>query len=181
MGRNVADLVVVDDVTYIKADRAYWLSQGKGPTAAKVAELLAGHWAKLPASAAGGFKDDLEQLSPKGLAECVSRGNGTLRSGGEQTLDGKRVRVLIDEGDKPGTNPGKLYVAADGKALPVRETQTGKQKPGGTDTRCGDPKSTTTHGDVRISRYDEPVEIKAPADALDLEKLQSGQDQSTPS
>ena len=176
VGRSVADLVVVHDVTYVKANQAYWLSQGKGPAATKVAQLLAGRWAKLPAAAAGSFKDDLEQLSPKGLAECVSRGNGTLSSGGVQTLDGRRVRVLIDKGDKPGTNPGRLYVAADGKALPLREVQTGRQRPGGTDTRCGDPKSTTRQADVRISRYDLPVKITPPRGALDLDRLQSGLD-----
>jgi hypothetical protein len=84
------------------------------------------------------------------------------------------VNLLATSGDRPGTAPGRLYVAARGPALPVRITQTGPNRAGRTgDPLCDDPdgKNDTTRSDVRLSRFDVPVHIIAPADYLDLEKL----------
>ena len=113
----------------------------------------------------------LVKLSPKYLASCYATGLGTLSNNGVKTLDGRKVIVLEDKGDKPGTAPGLLYVAAEGPFLPLREVQTGPSKPGGKrDKRCdaGDDKTTTA--DVTYSQYNRVPRLKAPRGALSLEE-----------
>jgi len=179
IGRSSLNLVVIGGTTFLKANEAFWKKEGEasGP----LATTLADRWVKAPSSTA----DVLKGLVPKDLSYCLRTGNGTLRKAGTRTQSGRRAVVIGDRGDKPGTAAGELYVAATGPALPLRVTQTGREKPGGKpDPRCdnsdpGDERSTTTAADYRFSDYDKPVRITAPPDALDLDKLQR-QDNSTP-
>jgi len=174
VGKSTINLVVIERATYLKANKAFWTGQGnaRGP----LATTLADRWVKAPSSSA----DVLKGLAPKDLSYCLGIGNGTLRNAGTRTEHGRRAVVVADKGDVPGDAPGELYVAATGPALPLRVTQTGKERPGGKpDPRCdssepGDEASTTTASDYRFSAFDKPVRITAPPDALDLDKLQQG-------
>jgi hypothetical protein len=159
-------VIELPSAVYLNGDAGFWKSAG-GDGAA-VAERLAGKWLKTDAQATH-YTSWYADLGPKSLARCVTSGLGTLSMGGTATVGGQRAVVLVDAGDKPGTTPSKLYVTASGPALPLREIQTGKTRPGGkVDERCGSEDDETTAGDVRFSRFDEPVRVAAPKGAIPL-------------
>lgn len=166
----VVNMIILDEETvYLRADEAFWKRSSAPPS---VGELLAGRWAKVPADEE--TAELAEQVQPDVIALCLGESVGTtsIRS---DTLDGDEVLVLVDKGDKPGTAPGELYVAADDPQLPLRVRQTGARRPGGppVDPRCDsdDEEGPEDRSDIRLSRWNEPVTIEAPADALDLEEL----------
>lgn len=171
-GASAEMIVLGTGAVYVRGDAAFW-EQSEAPAA--VRDLLAGRWAKIPAD--GEATELAEKLQPDVLADCLSDGLGTI-SLRTDTLDGRPVVVIVDKGDKPGTEPGELSVAAAAPQLPLRVRQTGPSRPGGPppDPKCSsddtdDENGPVTEADLRFSRWDEPVEIKAPEDALDLEEL----------
>jgi outer membrane lipoprotein-sorting protein len=169
-----AQLVATESQVYMNADRAFWDAQGGG-LPDQVVDLLSGRWVKVPADGNDEMRDLVNQFLPKNLAYCLSSETGTVTKGSTATVAGQETVVLRDKGDKPGTAPGELYVAATGAALPLRVRQTGPAKPGGSpDPRCSDGENDTKSGDIRLSRFDEDVSIKPPPDALDLAELGSG-------
>ena len=169
------EILVAGGQNYMKADRAFWKRQG-GTNGAKVAQVLGDRWVVAPPSAAGTFGPLVQRLSPRTLARCTSRNTGTPTKAGTRTVAGQRAIVIADKGDRPGGGPGELSIAATGRALPLRMTQTGPEAPGGKpDPECDpDGTSDTTASDVRFSRFDAPLRISAPANALDLGSLQRG-------
>lgn len=163
-GSASASMIVIDESNYINANAAFWKQEAD---AAEQAAQLAGRWFKAPSSVGG----DLEkEFDPAHLSRCLVRGHGTLARGGTATVDGRRTVVIVDKGDRPGTNPGKLFVATTGDPLPLRMLATGRERPGGRkDPECDSDDSPTTPGDqVTLSRYDEPVDIEEPPAAVDL-------------
>jgi len=160
-----AALVAVGRSVYIKADAAFWRQQRVGRAAA----TLADKWLKVPGSAAD-LRDLTKGLDLATLSRCLRKEHGTIRVAGKATVNGRPAVVLVDKGDRPGTAPGKLFVATTGAPVPLRAITTGKQKPGGRpDPRCSDPDSPATPGDqVSFSRYNEALKITAPAGARDL-------------
>jgi hypothetical protein len=167
IGAKKMAVIVADRQAYIRANAAFWNDQAGG-SGGRLARLLADRWVKSPDDDLG----SLEQLTPKNLAYCASRATSTVIDGGTRDHEGQKVVVLRDKGG-PGDAPGDVYVPATGRALPVRVLQTGPRPAGGTlDPRCENADSTTRTSDVRMSRFDQPVDIKAPADALDLSRLQ---------
>ena len=69
----------------------------------------------------------------------------------------------------------RCLVAATGEPLPLRTLATGPARPGGKKDPLCDSDTPTTKGDeVLFSRYNEPVDITAPPDALDLGELSGG-------
>ncbi len=167
------ELIVLDDESYMKADKGFWKTQGGGG-GEQLGELLADKWVRTPGRDAGGLSEAVEQLLPSTLAYCFTKGTGTITKKGTGEVGGKPVVILQDDGKTPGGSPGDLYVAQSGAPLPVRMVQTGRQTPGKPDPRCGDDDSTTTKSDIRLSNYDEPVKITAPRDALDLDEIAQG-------
>jgi hypothetical protein len=168
-GDASASLLVVDGSFYIKGNAGYW----RDADAARDAETLAGRWFKVPVSFA---KDLTDALDPRTLSRCLVKEHGTLARGGTATVDGQRAVVLIDKGDRPGSAPGRLYVAATGEPLPLRVISTGKQRPGGDkDPECGDDTPTRAGDEAVFSDYDEPLDVTAPPAAVDL---RSGTDSS---
>jgi outer membrane lipoprotein-sorting protein len=170
LGKQSTRLVVTGGQTYINANREFWVAHG-GAAGPRVAQLLSDRWVKVPASMSADLTSTLDKLKPKTLAHCLTQTTGTVTKAGTASVDGKRVVVLTDDGDRPGGSPGRLYVATSGPALPVREMQTGPQRAGVTDRRCDDPSSTTTRSDVHLSGFDRPLKVTAPHGALDLGKL----------
>jgi hypothetical protein len=153
---------------YFKGSRSFW--KGSGVPSSAVSALT-DRWVKMPASAAGA--DSLaKELQPRALARCLGTDLGTIRKGPVTKVDGKPAVVLIDAGDKPGTSPGRLYVANAGTPLPLRVMQTGPSRAGGKrDAACGDAGDTTRSSDLRFSNYNKRLRITAPAGARDLETL----------
>jgi hypothetical protein len=90
--------------------------------------------------------------TPKRLAECTYAGSGTLRIKGTDTVDGQKVVVLQDAGDKPGAIPGGVV-----------------------DKRCQTDQDPG-EGEVTFSEFDAVPEIAVPKGALDLQDLASQND-----
>ncbi|MCW2999250.1 MAG: hypothetical protein JWN65_2799 [Solirubrobacterales bacterium] len=164
-------VVVAGGQTYLKAGRRFWL-QGSGAQGPALARLFADRWVKMPAREATSLQSDVKQLLPKELAFCLAQNLGTLQSVGARTVAGRRVVVVRDKGDRPGTAPGELSVPQTGPALPVRTRQTGPRKAGGKiDKRCSDGSAATRTADATLSRFDAIKAITPPPNALDLEQL----------
>lgn len=166
-GAAVRIRIVGHDV-YLRASRAFWLAHR---TTAATADALAGRWVRAPADK--GVVSLARQLAPQTLAHCTTVNTGTMRSAGTTAFLGRPVRVLVAAGDAPGSSPGRLFIAARGRPLPVRVLQTGPTRPGGTrDPLCdSDGPDTTRRSDLRLSRYDAPVHITAPRNVLNLQSL----------
>jgi hypothetical protein len=164
-GRQKIGLIVTRSATYVRASRGFWRQQHIKN--AKELKLLSNRWIKVPGGR--GVADLGKQFTPATLARCLTTNLGTVTKRPATTFQGRRVIVLADKGDKPGTSPGLLYLTAAGRVLPVRAVQTGRQRPGGHPAAaCGGADRTTTRTDIRFSRFDKPVKIGAPAKALDL-------------
>jgi hypothetical protein len=111
----------------------------------------------------------------RALATCPSTQYGAITKKATGNVGGQATVVLHDDGDTPGGEPGDLYVAAKGRPLPLRVTQTGPTKRGkSADPKCDDD-SKTTASDVTLSRFDEPPKITPPPNALDLDALSEGE------
>jgi hypothetical protein len=163
------EIILVGGSGYFKASRAFWIAQGTPPSAAA---LLADRWVKLAATAPG-ISEFVAWTNPATIGHClVGKDLGTLSVAGHDTVAGQPVVVVADHGDLAGSTPERLYVTTTGPPLPLRVVQTGPQRSGGTPDRlCNETRrspSTTQSGDLRISRYNEPVSITAPSGALDL-------------
>ena len=141
------ELVQVGGIVYIDGSAAFYRHIG-GSAAAQV---LQGRWLKAPAGtpefAPIAALTDLDELIGSAL---VSR--GTLTSGGVTTMQGQKA-VAIDDVSQGGT----VYVATTGRPYPLEVVKDGGR--GGT---------------VVFSRWNEPVTLVAPADAIDVTKLRSG-------
>jgi hypothetical protein len=165
-----ARMLFVDGAVYMKGNTAFWREAEAG----RNAKDLDGHWLKVPGSM-GELQKLAKQLDPVNLSRCLLKAHGTLASGGTATVKGQRAVVILDKGDRPGTTPGRLYVAATGEPLPLRTIATGRERPGGKkDPLCDSDTPTRAGDEVLFSRYNEPVDITAPPDALDLRDLGGG-------
>lgn len=104
----------VDGVVYLKADKAFWDSQGQSAAAAIVGDK----WAKLPAAQSEAFSGTsissvltqmLDSMTEDKLAATVE----------SVELDGKKVFVVTHV---KGKDEAQMFVAADGTWLPVKVT-----------------------------------------------------------
>ena len=160
-GRQVIRLRVVPrGGTYVRANAAFWRRAGS----AALARRLAGRWVRSRSGAASAAPE----VSPRRLARCLVAVHGTLAERGTARVAGRRAVVVADRGDRPGTSPGRLYVAASGRTLPLRVVQTGPTRPGGRVAGCSESGDTTRASDLRFSRFDRPLRIRAPRGAIDL-------------
>jgi hypothetical protein len=167
-GGQKIGLIVTKSASYVRASRDFWRRDGHVKSA-KELKLLSNRWIKIPGGQ--GVADLGKQFAPATLAHCLTANLGTVTKRPTTTFEGRRVIVLTDKGEKPGTSPGLLYLTSAGQILPVRLVQTGRQHSGGHhEAACGGSDRTTRHSDIRFSRFDEPVKISAPAKSLDLTK-----------
>jgi hypothetical protein len=170
--RSSAEIVLVGPYGYLKATRSFYRRQG---TPSRLARSVADRWVRVPAATTPGVAEFAALTNPATIGHCLVASHlGTLTRVGTDSVDGRPVVVLADNGDVPGSNPGRLYVATEGPPLPLRATQTGPPKPGGKpDTRCNetDTSSNVTASDVALTAYDKHVDIAAPPAAVDLSSL----------
>lgn len=170
-GRKRADAIVVGNGAYFKANAEFW----RGQVPARLRSRIANRWIGLPGNALAGFASILSVTNPALAGRCTLLSHvGVLSSGGIATVGGRRVLVIVDRGRIPGATPSKIYIAASGPPLPMREIQTGPQVPGGTPNRtCGETKSDVHDKSSRqrlsIGHYNAPVTITAPANVLNVQ------------
>ncbi|HEV7678343.1 MAG TPA: hypothetical protein VGQ42_07230 [Candidatus Dormibacteraeota bacterium] len=151
----------------------------------QVADLVGDKWALLPAASASSFSSISD---PSKLATCLVESHGTLSKGGTASVNGQTAVVVVDAGDKPGTSPGKLYVAASGTAYPLKlestatagsssssssstSTDTSPTPSSSSATDCGSGTSGTAGDVATFSKFDASVSVTPPPDAVDLSKL----------
>jgi hypothetical protein len=138
------ELVQVGGIVYIDGSAAFYRHIG----GSAAAQILRGRWLKAPAVtpefAPIAALTDLRKLLSSALAS-----RGPLTSGGVTTVHGQKA-VAIDDVSQGGT----VYIAATGKPYPLEVVRDGGA--GGT---------------VVFDRWNEPVTLVAPADAIDLTKL----------
>lgn len=171
---------VTGGFTYLKAPASFWRKEGDNATERdRLGRAFGGRWVKVPTDVDDDLAGPAKQLSPRELAFCTDKDLGTLTNKGLRTVGGRLVVVLHDAGDKPGTQPSDLQIAATGPALPLRERTLGPRKAGGSPSpRCGhddasDRKTDASTGNVTISRFNAIPPIVPPPNALDLQR-QSG-------
>jgi hypothetical protein len=131
-------------------------------------DVVGDKWVLVPASAGSSGVADLADMNK--LATCLQQQHGTLSKGGTATVNGQDTVIIVDKGDKPGTQPGKLYVATSGTAYPLKFEQTGSVTPGGdTSGPCANTNSST--GSATFSDFNKSVTVTAPPNPLDLSSL----------
>jgi hypothetical protein len=141
------NLIQINGVVYINGSAAFY--RHVAGTAA--AQLLQGKWLKAPASS-GNFSS-LAQLTSLGkLIDGTLAAHGTLSSAGTSTIDGQKA-VGVTDVAKSGT----LYVATTGSPYPMEILKNGV---GG--------------GKIVFDRWNKPVTLTAPGNAINLNQLQSG-------
>ena len=140
------ELIQTGGTVYIKGSAAFY--KHIGGTAA--AQLLQGKWLKAPASsrefASLSQLTDLRQLVDQTLAN-----HGSLSKADTRTIAGQKVVGVTDK-----TKGGTLYIATTGKPYPIQISKSGA---GG--------------GTITFDRWNKPVTVAAPANAIDVAQLQS--------
>jgi hypothetical protein len=140
------ELIQTGGTVYIKGSAAFY--KHIGGTAA--AQLLQGKWLKAPASsrefASLSQLTDLRQLVDQTLAN-----HGSLSKADTRTIAGQTVVGVTDK-----TKGGTLYIATTGKPYPIQISKSGS---GG--------------GTITFDRWNKPVTVAAPANAIDVAQLQS--------
>jgi hypothetical protein len=136
------DMVRIGPTAYFKAGPKFW--QGFGGSAASA--LLANRWLKAPATT-GKLATFTPLTDIRKLFTTLLDTRGTLVKLGESTIDGVQVVGIRDK-----TRGGTLYVAATGTPYPVALRKSG-------------------NGAITFDGWNEPVALKAPANAVDLSGL----------
>jgi hypothetical protein len=141
------ELIETEGTVYIKGSPAFY-SHFAGSAAA---QLLEGKWLKAPASNSS-FASVTSLTDLRSLLDSALTNHGTLVKGTTTTVEGKQAIGVTDT-----SQSATLYVATTGKAYPVAIVKSGS---GG--------------GKLVFDKWNEPVSLVAPANAVDITKLQSG-------
>jgi len=142
------EVIHVGGTVYIKGSPAFYQHVG----GAAAAQLLKGRWLKAPAST-GSFASLASLTDLRQLVDMTLAIRGTLARTGTATVGGQNVVGVTDS-----SRSGTLYVATTGQPYPIAVTEGG-----------------TSGGKIVLDRWNEPVSLAAPANAVDIAQLQSGQ------
>jgi hypothetical protein len=135
------ELVQTGNVLYIKGSPAFYAHIG----GAAAARLFRGRWLKVPATR-GGFATLASLVDLRQLVDTTLAGHGSLTKGAMTTTHGQRAVTVTDT-----STGGTLHVATTGPAYPIQVTKAGA---GG--------------GTIVFDRWNEPVSLAAPENAIDL-------------
>lgn len=138
-------IVQTGTAVYINGSAAFY----KHVSGSAAAALLQGKWLKAPANS--GELASLAELTNLGkLIDTALAGHGTVTKGGTTTIEGQKAVELKD-----ATKGGSLFVAATGKPYPLQISKSGSES-----------------GKVVFRRWDQPVTLEAPKNAIDIGALQ---------
>jgi hypothetical protein len=140
------ELIQVGKTVYIKGSPAFYKHIG----GAAAAQLFQGKWLK--ASASDSDFASLSQLTDlRQLVDQTLDNHGlSLTKSGTSTVAGQKVIGITDK-----SKGGTLYIAATGKPYPVQISKSGSGA-----------------GKITFDRWDGPVTLAAPANAIDVAELQ---------
>lgn len=141
------DLVQTEGSVYINGSAAFY--RHVGGTAA--AQLLQGRWLKAPSNS-GELASLASLTNLSKLIDTALANHGALTKGSTTKIEGQPA-IAINDTAKAGT----LYVATTGKAFPLEIAKNGKES-----------------GKVLLNRWDQPVTLTPPKNAIDISKLQNG-------
>jgi len=140
------ELIQIGKTVYIKGSPAFYKHIG----GSAAAQLLEGKWLKAPATSSDfaslGQLTDLQQL----VNQTLSNHGSSLTKTGTTTIAGQKVVGITDK-----SRGGTLYIAATGQPYPIQLTKSGS---GG--------------GKITFDRWNGPVSLVAPANAIDVAQLQ---------
>lgn len=142
------ELIVTGGTVYINGSPAFYRKIG----GSAAAQLFQGKWLKAPASG-GDFSSIASLTDLRKLVDTTLANHGTLKTGAKTTVDGQQVVGITDT-----TKHGTLYIATTGKPYPI---QISKDGAGG--------------GKITFDHWNAPVSLAAPANAVDVAKLQAHQ------
>jgi hypothetical protein len=134
---------VVNQEVYINGSPAFWRHFG----GAAAAQVFQGKWLKAPAS--GQFAALAQLTDLHALLGSVLSTHGALTKIGSATINGQSAVGVRD-----ATNGGTLYVATTGQSYPLEIRKGG-----------------TGGGRITLGKFDEPVRLTAPANAIDISKF----------
>jgi hypothetical protein len=140
-------LIQIHGTVYIKGSAAFY----QHIAGAAAANLLQGRWLKAPAST-GGLAALASLTDLRKLLDATLASHGTLSKGAVANVNGQKAIAVTDS-----STGGTLYVATTGPPYPVKVSMGG-----------------SSSGAVTFSRWNEPVTVIAPANAIDVTKLQAG-------
>ena len=140
-------LVQTGGAVYINGSAAFYRHVG----GSAAAQLLEGRWLKAPANS-GELASLASLTNLSKLIDTALANHGTLAKGAKATIAGQPA-IALDDVSKGGV----LYVATTGKPFPLEVAKNGKES-----------------GKVLLDRWDQPVTLTAPKDAIDISKLQNG-------
>jgi hypothetical protein len=135
------EVVQTGNVLYIKGSPAFYAHIG----GAAAVRLFRGRWLKVPATR-GGFATLASLVDLRQLVDTTLAGHGPLRKGVVTTTNGQRAVTVTDT-----STGGILHVATTGPAYPIQVTKAGA---GG--------------GTIAFDRWNEPVSLAVPSNAIDL-------------
>jgi hypothetical protein len=141
-----AKIILIGKTVYINGDASFY--RHFGGTAG--VQLFEGKWLKAPTS-----NEDIASLSSLAnmgnLLDSALKSHGTLKRGSATTVDGQAAITVQDV-----TEGGYLYVATTGKPYPLQLSKSGAEG-----------------GKVTFDRWDEPIELTAPAHSIDISELEA--------
>ncbi len=137
-------LIDVGQVVYINGSDEFWRHIG----GSSAVQLFHGKWLKAPAN--GQFASIASLTNVQTLFNKLLSNHGTLAKGPTSTVAGQKTVAVVDT-----TKGGTLYVATTGPPYPVQVTQKGSQG-----------------GRIVFDRYNQSASLTAPANAIDISKLQ---------
>jgi hypothetical protein len=141
------EVIQLEGTAYISGSPSFY-SHFAGPAAA---QLLQGKWLK--ASATTGSLATLAPLTELSkLVDAAVATHGALSKGAKTTVEGQPAIPITEAAQK-----GTLYVATTGQPYPIQIAKAGG---GG--------------GKIVLSKWNQPVKLAAPKNAVDLSELQAG-------
>jgi hypothetical protein len=141
------DLIRVGGAVYINGSQAFY----RRIAGAKAARLLQGKWLKAPEKS-GNFASLASLTDLTKLIDTTLASHGKLARDGTKTVDGLKA-IAVNDVSQGGT----LYVAFNGSPYPVEIVKDGG---GG--------------GHILFDRWNKPVTLTPPANAININALQNG-------
>jgi hypothetical protein len=139
-------IILVGNTAYISGSPAFYRSLG----GAAAAQIFNGKWLKASAKT-GDFASFSQLADMRKLIDSTLAGHGAIVKGSTTVVNGQKA-IAVNDGSKQGT----LYVATTGKPYPVQLSKGGSES-----------------GKITFDRWNQPVTITAPANAVNLSELKA--------